>query len=178
MSRLEEIRVEMELPARLRGAVESAVRDAHPYEEPAIDWLVCQSRIIGRLGVIAECGEPTTLESFAAAVCQKLRTSVRVYGPVSLPIKRAALVGGAGSGFWRQAAERSQALITGEVRQNDALEAAAAGFCLIEAGHYATEQPGMEAMTSALRARGWEAALFVPLPGRSGRPFDPVIVHP
>lgn len=169
--RTSELRVEMALPTRLRGAVEAAVRRVHPYQEPAIDWLVCQGETVGRLGVLASLSAPESLASFALRVQQRLGTAVRAYGSEKAEIKSAALVGGAGSGFWREALGMADVLLTGEVRQNDALEASEAGLCIIEAGHYATEQPGMAALAVELGQRGWQAVLFDPAPGHDGRPL-------
>lgn len=172
LSREPEIRLEMVLPARIKAKVEAAVRAVHPYEEPAFDWLVCQSETIGQLGVIAETTSPHDFEDFCLHLQTSLQSPLRIYGRPDSLIERVALVGGAGGGFWPQARGLSQLLITGEVRQSDALEAAESGYCLIEAGHYATEQPGMRAMTDALNQRGWDAELYVPLPGDSGRPYS------
>lgn len=172
LSRECEIRLEMVLPARIKAKVEAAVRAAHPYEEPAFDWLICQTETVGQLGVIAESAEPQSFSDFCSYLQTSLQSPLRIYGKPESPIKQVALVGGAGGGFWPQAKGQSQLLITGEVRQADALEAAESGFCLIEAGHYATEQPGMKAMTEALIQRGWQAELYVPQPGDNGRPFS------
>lgn len=167
-----EVRLEMALPASSRAAVEAAVRQVHPYEEPAFDWLVCEGETVGRLGVLASLSAPQRFASFVSHIQQSLRTSIRAYGDESQEIRKAALVGGAGSGFWRNALGRADVFVTGEVRQNDALEAAEAGLCIIEAGHYATEQPGMAALTSWLKEKGWQAELFEPGPGIDGRPFS------
>lgn len=172
IERTREVRVEMTLASRLRPKVEAAVRQVHPYEEPAFDWLVCQPEIVGRLGVMASPSFPQSFASFAAQVQQSLGTTVRAYGEAETEVRKAALVGGAGSGFWKDALGKADVLVTGEVRQNDALEAVEAGLCVIEAGHYATEQPGMEALAWWLNKRGWEALVFEPAPGRDGRPLS------
>ncbi len=169
---VQEARVEMVLPARLKPLVDSAVRRVHPYEEPALDWLVCQSEIVGRLGVLTGLSTPLTLASFATHVQRRLRTATRTYGDIGTEIRRAALVGGAGSGFWKDALGKADVLVTGEVRQNDALEAVEAGLCMIEAGHFATEQPGMGALASYLSNAGWETLLYEPKPGLDGSPFS------
>ncbi|MER3496266.1 MAG: hypothetical protein C4320_05370, partial [Armatimonadota bacterium] len=66
-------------------------------------------------------------------------------------------------------------LVTGEVRHEAALEASEAGFTLIEAGHYATEAPGIDALQRAMASRFPEVAWhsFVPAPGTAGRPSRP-----
>lgn len=172
LSREPEIRLEMVLPARIKSKVEDAVKAVHPYEEPAFDWLVCQTETIGRLGVIAQTAEPMSFDGLCLHLQTSLQSPLRIYGRPDSLIEKVALVGGSGGGFWAQAKDQSQLLVTGEIRQADALEAAESGFCLIEAGHYATEQPGMRAMTDALIQRGWDAELYVPRPGDNGRPYS------
>ena len=147
-----------------RRAVERALRTAHPYEEPAYDLLLLPpspEQPAGRVGV----REATTLADFAAETEARLATRAWAWGDPARPIRRVAVVGGAADGEWR-AAQRAGAdvLVTGEVKQHVAVEAAESGFALVAAGHYATEQPGVEAlrdrMAEVCPAVDWR--LFVP----------------
>ncbi len=168
-----ELRVEMALRADQKRAVERALRETHPYEEPAYDFLVTPAtpeQPAGRVGALAA---PLSLADFAASVETSLNTKAWTWGDPARKIKRVAVVGGAADGEW-MAAQRAGAdvLVTGEVKQHIAVEAAESGFALIAAGHYATEQPGV----AALLARMSEACpqvewnLFTPPPGFAGRP--------
>ncbi|HLK14626.1 MAG TPA: Nif3-like dinuclear metal center hexameric protein, partial [Fimbriimonadaceae bacterium] len=66
-NRVPELRLEMELPLGRRAAVEATVRANHPYEEPAIDFLVVRKRGLpaGRKGRLAK---PLRLAEFLSTV--------------------------------------------------------------------------------------------------------------
>ena len=105
----------------------------------------------------------------------QLNTKSLAWGASSDPISRVAVIGGAGSSEWLEAKiNGAEALITGEIRHSDALEALESGVRVIAAGHYATEQPGCSELTLRLQAEipsiNWR--LFEPKPGEGGRPFS------
>ena len=82
-------------------------------------------------------------------------------------------MGGAADGEWLAARnEGADVLITGEVRQNIAVEASESGLKIVAAGHYATEHPGCAALRDRLAAKvpvvDWD--LFEPAAGLGGRP--------
>ena len=83
------------------------------------------------------------------------------------------VVGGAADDEWRSArAAGCDAFVTGEVKQHNAVEGAGQRISILAAGHYATEQPGVEALAEAMRKALPEVewSLFVPNPGTGGRP--------
>ncbi|MBQ6174772.1 MAG: Nif3-like dinuclear metal center hexameric protein [Clostridia bacterium] len=83
-----------------------------------------------------------------------LRTSVRVYGqfPQDHPLRRLGICTGAGSEYWQDAAALgADAFLTGEMKHHDALAMADAGVIGLEAGHFATEEPGIFALADALQ---------------------------
>ncbi len=90
---------------------------------------------MGRLPVAMSAGQ-------LAALCkEKLHTAVR-WVDSAQPLQTVAIVTGAGGSAWADAqAAGADALITGEAKHHDALNAAAAGMALIAAGHYGTEAP-------------------------------------
>ena len=125
---------------------------------------------IGRFGVVADA----TLSELARFAETALDTKAWVWGDGATPIRRVAVVGGAADGEWRAARQAgAEALVTGEVKQHVALEAAESGFALIAAGHYATEQPGVVALRDrmAQSCPGVEWLTFAPEKGRAGRPL-------
>jgi len=66
-------------------------------------------------------------------------------------IKRVAVCGGAGAALAEAAqAEGAQAYVTSDVRHHEFLEAEARGLALLDAGHGATETPGMRALIRSL----------------------------
>lgn len=107
--------------------------------KPAPDGL-CR---IGRLS------RPMEAAAFAAHTAACLGTAVRFSG--SGPVSRVGVCGGAGGGEALALAGRIDAFVTGEVKHHEWLAAAAAGMSLVDAGHYATEAPVVEALAARLR---------------------------
>lgn len=168
-----EVRIEMVLPGHARHAVEAALRVAHPYEEPAYDFVLTDHKVgtpMTRMGTLPAALTP---EEFARHVSHRLGTAVRLWG--SRPIQKVAVCGGAADESWRDAQRAgADVLVTGEVKQHNALEASEAGFCIVEAGHYATEHPSMASLMAKLQAHHPEItwSLFEPAPGQAGRPIE------
>jgi hypothetical protein len=174
VERAPEVRIEMVLPEyRVRG-VERAIRRVHPYEEPAFDFLLLADRSeqpAGRIGMLVG---GMTLEGLVRDANVRLGTASWAWGDPVKPIKKLAVVGGAADSEWRKAREAgADAMLTGEVKQHVGLEAAEEGFAIVASGHYATEQPGCEALRDRLAEELPEVEwlLYVPEPGFAGRPI-------
>ena len=76
------------------------------------------------------------------------------YNPGARRIRHAAVCGGAGGNYAAQAARhplRPQAMVTGEARHHEFLQAAAAGLTLYDAAHYNTEAPALSQLLGQLR---------------------------
>jgi putative NIF3 family GTP cyclohydrolase 1 type 2 len=85
-----------------------------------------------------------------------MATSVRSFGKSGAMIGSVGVVGGAGGSYWLRAKLAGcDALVTGEVKHHEAVEAAESGFCVIEAGHFATEQPSVYALAERLESPGF-----------------------
>ena len=172
-NRTQEVRLEMELSTAHRSAVEAAVRAAHPYEAPAIDFLVTQKLgvPIGRKGRLKQ---PLSVVKFHDYLDRALETRSLAWDGRQGKLEWVAVVGGAADDEWRAAYDAGcEGFITGEVKQHNAVEGSGWGINMFAAGHYATEQPGMEALAAAMRkvVPDVEWNLFVPNPGKSGRPL-------
>ena len=149
-----EWRLEAVCPASCVEAVVAAIRQAHSYEEPAFDLYLLHAppsrRGEGRLGSL----EPgRSLAELAAAVKATLRAGpVQTIGDLQRPVRRVAIVCGAGGEFLADAVRaRADVLLTGEMRFHDYLSAGAQGLALILPGHYATERCGIEELADRLR---------------------------
>ncbi len=102
---------------------------------------------IGRIGEI----EPCVSAELASHVSESLQTPV-VYTGGKKEIRRVMVVGGSGfsTEFLEIArANRVDAFVSSELKHN--ILRAYEDLCLIDATHYATENPGMEALCSKLR---------------------------
>ena len=96
--------------------------------------------------------QPMTAAELAAHISDKLGDVVRVMGNPSAMITKVGMCSGAGADEWPGAAAMgAEAFLTGEVKHHIALEAADAGIIMLEAGHHATEEPGIFALAKALQ---------------------------
>ena len=173
--RLEEVvekRLEVVCLESQVAAVIAAARRAHSYEEPAIDVYSLRPRQAtsgeGRVGTLPR---ETRLVEFASAVRRELRSGpVQVIGDPDRGLRRVAVVCGAGGSFLSDAVSAgADALLTGEARFHDHLEAKSRGLAMVLPGHYATERLGAEELARRIAAefRGIEAVA-------STREADPV----
>lgn len=171
---VEEMRVEMVLPEELTQAAVAALRSAHPYEEPAYDLVRLAETPIQPIGRIGRLPEPRRLSELATEVAKRLECATRAWGDALHSITSVAVVGGSGDDHWQMAqASGADLLVTGEVRHHNALEASESGMAVIEAGHYATENPGCTRLIERLRVEVPDVAwrLFVPKLGSAARPL-------
>lgn len=99
-------------------------------------------------------GKPkqTDFGTFSDFVASKLGGPVRRYGALDRPIRRVAVLGGAGEDYAPLAIRAgADAYVTGEMAYHKALDAADNGLCVLEAGHAATERPAISALRRGLQ---------------------------
>lgn len=95
---------------------------------------------------------PMTARQLADDLSARLNTVVRLMGDDAAVITNLGMCSGAGSDYWQEAAQMgAQAFLTGEAKHHHALEAAENGVVILEAGHFATEVPGIFALADALQ---------------------------
>jgi dinuclear metal center YbgI/SA1388 family protein len=171
-----EWRLELICPQRALNRVSKAIRQAHSYEEPAVDVYplhpVTPDRAtmsidpqgdnivhivhekpealgVGRLGRLPA---PERLADLAARVARLLDApGLQYVGDPDRMVERIAIACGAGDDFVADARSLlAHVLLTGEARYHRAIEAEAFGIGLILAGHHATERPGVEMLARRL----------------------------
>jgi dinuclear metal center YbgI/SA1388 family protein len=150
-----EVRIESVMPRSARDAVVAAVREAHPYEEPAFDIIEVATppggfstgdlpavRGHGRVG---ELVEPVTLREFAELVGQRFPATahgVRVAGAPDRQVRRVAVGAGSGESFLERAcAAGVDVYLTSDLKHHRAgefLEGAQAP-ALVDIAHWAAE---------------------------------------
>ncbi len=159
-SDIAERRIEMVAPRAHRAAVLAALRQAHPYEEPAIDvyeiaaWSA--QRGTGRVGELAA---PTTLREFALLVAEALPASaqgVRIAGEPTAMVRRVAVCGGAGDSLLSAArASGADVYVTADLRHHptsEAREEVGEGTpYLIDVAHWASEWPWLAGVANRLQ---------------------------
>ncbi|MHB8157004.1 MAG: Nif3-like dinuclear metal center hexameric protein, partial [Desulfocucumaceae bacterium] len=164
LEKLEEIRLETILPARLAGRVIKALQEAHPYEEVAYDLYPLENRIaktgIGRIGNLTE---PLKLMDFARSVKDVLGLpAARFGGSPEQAINRVAVCGGSGGDFWPLAESAgADVIVTGDVGYHAASDMLAAGMSFVDAGHYGTERIVLETLCTYLGGRCREIGLDI-----------------
>ena len=95
---------------------------------------------------------PMQAADLAAHIAAALGDTVRVMGNPAAMIEKVGMCSGSGADEWPEAASMgAQAFLTGEVKHHIALEASDAGMVMLEAGHHATESPGIFALADALQ---------------------------
>lgn len=169
---VEEVRVELVVSSALVGKVIAALKEVHPYETPAYDLYSLEAIVEQPCGRVGKLSSAMSLNRFKRHLDEALTTCCTYWGEPDRAVERIAVVGGAADGEWRAAqAAGADVLVTGEVKQHVALEASESGIVIIEAGHYETEHPSMEALKERLEkaCEGVSAMVYQPIAGCSGR---------
>ncbi len=159
IKRLVETNYEARLLCRLIRANISLIA-AHTNLDQAVGG--CNDVLAKTIGLTDIVGEgfvrvgtlPSSLTAgeLAASIGEALGDVVRVMGDPSAVISKVGMCSGAGADEWPAAvAMGAQAFLTGEVKHHIALEATDAGMVMLEAGHHATEEPGIFALANALQ---------------------------
>ena len=90
---------------------------------------------------------PLSVEEFSHYIVDKLRIVPRIYAPHVASISRVAVAGGAyGEGYLQACASGAQIYVVGEVAHHEILDACQRGLAICDAGHFATEWPGVQAL--------------------------------
>jgi len=156
LEQVDEIRIEVVCPAKQLDQAVTALRNAHPYEEPAIDVFPLKAQPDGSgSGRYGKLRQPISLAELNQIVRDRLRQpQLQFVGPLSTKIEKLGIACGAAAEFLRDAHRAGcQALLTGEARFHACLEARDLGIAMILPGHYATERPAMETLATRLRDR-------------------------
>ena len=116
-------------------------------------------------GRIGRLSEPLHAKAFGELVCTLLNLPVlRVAGKLPEKITTVAVCGGSGSELAEAALSGgAQVYITGEVKHSTARWAEAAGFCVIDAGHFATENQVVGSLVEVLQDVLVEKSISIPV---------------
>lgn len=95
---------------------------------------------------------------FTGMVRKELRIEPRVLGPQDKLVRRVAVAGGAyGEAGAMAALLGADAFVVGEIRHHELLDACARGLTVYDAGHFATEWPGVKALYERFLADAQQA---------------------
>jgi putative NIF3 family GTP cyclohydrolase 1 type 2 len=166
-----EVRLEMVAPrSRARGVV-GAARGAHPYEEPLITTADVEiARSSARMGMLSRAPRGLTLGALALLAANTFNITPTVWGdPHAALGKVATATGSAGSLVGDVMSSSATALVAGEVRYHDALDAVEMGLAIIELGHDVSEWPLVALLEDAVRGvDDLDPALVHALPAKPG----------
>ncbi|MFW5812125.1 MAG: Nif3-like dinuclear metal center hexameric protein [Alkalispirochaetaceae bacterium] len=157
--RVDERRLEMELPRRVLPAVLAALDDAHPYEEVAYDLYPLETVGSGRTGAgrAVLLREPMSPEAVADRLKAHLKLDwVELSQPADArPVRWVGVCPGAGGSLL---GERPVDLFfTGEMRHHDILDLEQRGRLVVLPGHTQTERPYLPTYRERLVRNGGEA---------------------
>lgn len=106
------------------------------------------------MGYVCETNREFTARELAAHCKERLGCTVVSYTDSPDKITRVGICSGSGGSLVGAAqAKKCGALITGEVKHSDLVAADNCGFCLIEAGHFHTENIFHESLAKRLKER-------------------------
>jgi len=141
---VESDRFEMIVPESMLEKTVEMLIAIHPYEEVEYDvYPLLETRNPRGFGRIGNLAEAKKLSEVIENIKNTLDTSViKAVGDGSKIINKVAVYGGSGSNLIRKAYEKgADLLITGDISYHDGLLAKELGIALVDAGHWATEQP-------------------------------------
>lgn len=152
---VQEFRLEMVVPKGELPAVLAALRQAHPYEQPAIDLYDLataspSSQGAGRLLVLEKA---MTLRTLIEGLKTHLGVPhVQATSIGSGKIQRVGICAGAGGSLLAGSSQKHplEAIVTGEMRHHDQIDATARGTAVILAGHSQTERPYLKVYSKRL----------------------------
>ena len=146
LEKIDELRIETILPATRRSAVINKLLEAHPYEEVAYDLypLDLEGETIG-LGLTINLEEAISLKQLIKLCRERLNAnSLRYWTGSKDSFKKIAICGGSGGSLIGNAVRQGADLfISGDFRYHDLKQAESSDLALVDAGHDATEWPGI-----------------------------------
>lgn len=151
-----EMKISFRVEAEKLSTVLRALKDTHPYEEPAYDILaVANQRTDAGSGLIGElihpCQEMELLQTIAAWPQVE---NVAYSHLQNRKASRIAICSGSGGSFLKEAvATGCDLLLTGEAKYNHFLDAAGYGILLVSIGHYESETVARDIFARYISAR-------------------------
>lgn len=135
---IEEVKVEMIVPASVKRKAVQALLKAHPYEEVAYDLypMDIRGRSLG-LGRVGKLPEAVSLRQLAEQVKTAFDVpALRVVGDLKSEVRRVAVLGGSGGRYVSKAIfAGADVLVTGDIDYHTAQDALVAGLSIIDPGH-------------------------------------------
>ena len=151
-----EIKIETVVPTTHVDAVVRALRQAHPYEQPAFDLNVLGAVPEGiGLGRVGDLPRPTPVVEIIERVKRELGlTHLLIAGSTDRTVTRGAVCAGACGDLLDDAINtKAQLYLTGEMRHHDAIKAVRAGLTVICTLHSNSERATLKRLATMLTQR-------------------------
>lgn len=153
LEKVNETRLEMVAPEEKLPEVVTALRNAHPYEEPAFDLYPLHSPPVAGIGRTGILPHGTRLRQLATRLARQTQSrTTMVVGPPERVVRRAAVCVGA-AGLLPLEKSRSadcDVIITGEIRHHDALTLLRRDRSAVALGHWESERPVLRPLARRL----------------------------
>ena len=138
-----ETRIDVVLPRWLRGKVERAMINAHPYEEPAYEFIAMENvaKNLGS-GVVGELPQPMGLSQFIRQIKAAFDSPIVRCNTANAnqSVSKIAMCGGSGAFLIRNAiSQGAQVYITSDVKYHDFVDYKN-DIIIIDIGHFESEQ--------------------------------------
>ncbi|OGD31792.1 Nif3-like dinuclear metal center hexameric protein [Candidatus Atribacteria bacterium RBG_16_35_8] len=149
---VQEIKIETVVAERDLESVVQAMKDTHPYEEPAFDIYELKTKPSYGIGIFGEIDKEVEISKFSLEVKNKLQARyIRLIKSNNRKIKRVALCTGAGGSLLEQVSHKNVDLyITGDITYHAALRAKELGLNVLDIEHFDTEKFFVEALYNQL----------------------------
>jgi len=149
---VQEIKIETVVAERDLDSVIQAMKDNHPYEEPAYDIYELKTKSSYGIGVFGEIDKEVEISKFSLEVKNRLQARyIRLIKSNNRKIKRVALCTGAGSSLLEQVSRKNVDLyLTGDINYHTALRAKELGLNVLDVEHFDTEKFFVEALYEQL----------------------------
>jgi dinuclear metal center YbgI/SA1388 family protein len=160
---VEETRLESLIPVQGIDRAVKALKRAHPYEEPAFHLIPLLNdgppRGYGVVGYLNQATELGVIREKVLVALKELVPStinqepgVRMTGKPNRQIRKIVIVNGSGGSFIPKAVFKgADLLITGDVDHHGALDALEAGMAVLDIGHFWSEVPMINTLSSYLK---------------------------
>lgn len=150
-----ETRIEVIFPGWLENDIVMAVKEVHPYEEPAYDVINLANKYQGvGSGIVGELPSTTTETEFLYHLKKLFNLSViRHTTLLNKQVKRVALCGGAGSFLISSALEAgADIFVTADLKYHEFFDANGR-MVIADIGHYESEQFTMDLLVEILEQK-------------------------
>lgn len=139
---VKEVKIETVVSSSILQKTISKMIEVHPYEEVAYDVYKLENKGVSvGLGRYCIIHNEMDLESLCEKIKLKLDMDyIRVVGELNRKIKKVAVVTGAGADMINLAKSKNcDVIITGDVKYHEAQDALDMNMCIVDCGHFHTE---------------------------------------